>query len=69
MEEQSTQSVVRWSIKAMRVNRRMTLKEAAEKLCISIPTLSKLERGERQITLNMAQRMSELYGISLDLFE
>lgn len=69
MEEQSTQSVVRWSIKAMRINRRMTLKEAAEKLCISIPTLSKLERGERQITLNMAQRMSELYGISLDLFE
>ena len=69
MEEKTAQDKTLWSIKAMRVNRKMTLKEAADQLCICVGTLIKLEKGEKELTLRMAKSMSKLYGVPIDLFD
>lgn len=54
------------SIKAARVNAGLTQKEAAKQLGISNATLSKYESNEKSISLQMLDKMADLYRIRKD---
>ena len=54
------------SLKAARVNANLAAGDAAERLGISRNTLMRYENGKSYPTVNTAQRMVELYGVTLD---
>lgn len=51
-------------LKNARKEKRLTQKEAAEKLGISIGTLSGYERNYREPDLDMIKKLATLYGVS-----
>lgn len=55
--------------KALRLNTGMKRDEAAKKLGISPTILGRVERGEKQLSLELARKMSELYHIPIDMIE
>ena len=54
------------SLKAARINARLTQEEAAKALEISKNTLSGYEKGQRVPKIDMAERMATLYGLTVD---
>lgn len=54
------------SIKAARVNANYTQTEAAKALKISKNTLSNYEQGKSIPKIDLAKRMADLYGLSVD---
>ena len=56
------------SLRAARVNRGLSQKEAADKLLIGTSTLQGYECGKRQPRLDLLRRMEQLYGISMQHF-
>lgn len=56
------------TIKAARVNAGLTQKQAAEKLGIAYQTLSKYESDPSDITLELLDKMSKVYGIAMRFF-
>ena len=53
------------SLRSARVNAGMKQTEAAERIGITSWLLSRYERGMRDVTLKVAWRMSEVYGLPL----
>ncbi len=49
-----------------RVKAGLTLKQAADKLSISVPYLNFLEHGTRDPSLTIAHRIAKLYGETID---
>ena len=56
------------SIKNLRKNKKMTLKELSEKTDLSISFLSQLERGKSSATLNSLKKISLALDVSPSLF-
>lgn len=54
------------SLKAARVNAELTQKEAAQKLGINQATLQNYEKGTTFPTMNMVDKISELYQFPKD---
>lgn len=54
------------TLKAARVNKNLTQKEAAELLGISESTLLNYEKGKTFPTLPTIEKMEDLYGVSYD---
>lgn len=56
----------RYTLKALRANADMKQAEVAEKLGISTTTWSKWENKKRFPTVDQAEKISELFGVSYD---
>ena len=54
------------SLKAARVNRGYTQKEAAQRLGISVEALRRYEKGKSLPGIDLIKRMEEVFGISYD---
>ena len=54
------------TLEAARVNAHFTQKDAARKLGICKETLSSYEKGKTYPTMDMAQKMAELYCFPID---
>ncbi|WP_287559075.1 helix-turn-helix transcriptional regulator [Dialister sp.] len=64
MMEKSKSDNTKFTLKACRVNKRLTLKEAADRLGISEFTLGNYESGKTFPTVPIIARIERLYGIS-----
>jgi len=53
------------SLRAARVNSKLTQKQAADQLLIGTSTLQGYECGKRQPRMDMLLRMESLYGIGI----
>lgn len=62
--EKSKSDNTKFTLKACRVNKRLTLKEAADRLGISEFTLGNYESGKTFPTVPIIARIERLYGIS-----
>ena len=56
------------SLRAARINRSLSQKEAADKLRIGSSTLQGYESGKRHPRLDTLRRMERLYGINIQQF-
>lgn len=56
------------TLKAARVNAKMTQAEAAKKLGFTVQSLSHYETGRRLPNILQAREMAKLYGVSVDDF-
>lgn len=56
----------KYTLKAARWNVNMTQREAADKIGISIPTLSNYENGKSSPKLYILQKICEAYGITIN---
>ncbi|MBS4761942.1 helix-turn-helix transcriptional regulator [Carnobacteriaceae bacterium zg-ZUI252] len=54
------------TIKAARVNCNLTIVQAAQELGINKDTLSRLERNSTDISISLAQKMTQLYHVPLE---
>ena len=54
------------SLKAARVNAKLTQRDAAKKLGITIQSLSHYETGKRVPNIFQARDMATLYGVPID---
>ena len=54
------------SLAAARVNAKLTQREVAEKMGISVNTLVNWELGRYEPTVSQARQLSDIYGIPLD---
>ena len=54
------------SLKAARVNAKMTQKEWAEALNVTVDTVLNWENGKSEPKISQAKKMSELSGIPMD---
>lgn len=54
------------SLEACRVNARLTQKELADKLSVSVTTIWNWERGETEPSLSQLRKISELSSVPLD---
>ena len=59
-------SIPRITLKAARVNAKMTQKEAAEKLDISVETLANYEKGRSFPDVITLKKIELLYGVGYD---
>ena len=66
MEELKVRSI---TLGAARHNPSLTQAEAAEKLRITTYKLARYERGEQVVPLDVAWRMSRLYGIPVQCLD
>ena len=57
------------TIKAARVNKKMSAEEAAEKLGITTKTLYRYEDGSSSPSIQIGLAMAELYGVPIDLLD
>ena len=64
MMEKSKSDNTKFTLKSCRVNKRLTLKEAADRLGISEFTLGNYESGKTFPTVPIIARIERLYGIS-----
>lgn len=61
--------VIRWKLRACRVQAGLIQKEAAKALGVSEVTLKNYETGKRSPDMEVGQKMSELYGIPMDMMD
>lgn len=54
------------TLRAARINRNMTQREAAKELGISKGTLASYEQGVTVPTVTMAKKIAKLYGLTVD---
>lgn len=59
----------KWKLKACRVQAGLTQKEVAAELGISEVSLVAYETGKRSPNMEIGQKMSELYGIPLEIMD
>ena len=59
-------SIPKITLKAARANARLTQKEAAEKLGISVETLANYEKGRSFPDVIMLKKIETLYGVGYD---
>ncbi|MCF8330280.1 MAG: helix-turn-helix domain-containing protein [Crocinitomicaceae bacterium] len=50
-------------IHTLRVKNNMSQKQVADRLCIDISLLSKIEHGERQVQSHMRKELSEIFDL------
>lgn len=55
-------------IRKARKHKKLTLKEAAEKLDTNVSSLSKIERGEYEASYDMFEKLSQLYDVGVSYF-
>jgi len=60
---------MKWRLAACRVQAQLNQREAAERLGVSETTLLHYEKGRRAVSMEKAQKMSEVYGIPLELMD
>jgi len=53
-------------LKKLRVSAGISIEEAAKKLCISAGYLSQIENGKRRVSVQRAEEIAKLYGVSKD---
>lgn len=58
--------MIRISVKAARVNKGLTIQEAAKELGVSVSTLSAYENGNPNPRFEVLEKMSVLYGIPVE---
>lgn len=58
--------MLRISLKSARVNSGMTIKEAAETVCVHHQTLSKYEKDSSDISVSLLEKLCNLYQIPED---
>lgn len=61
--------MVKISIQAARINAKLTQAFVASELGISEITLGKYERGKQFPRIDVAYKMSKLYGVPLDMLD
>ncbi len=64
--EKSQNKIPRLTLKAWRVNKKLSLKEASKQLGISEYTLGNYEAGKTFPNVAMVSKMEKLYGTSYD---
>jgi len=57
------------TLKALRVNKKMTQKEAAKRLGIALPTLQNYEAGKFWPIVPIIKKMEVEYGVKFDQIE
>lgn len=57
---------MKYSLKALRVNKGMKQEESAEKLGIDVSTLQRYERGKAFPNVLMIEKITKLYGVKYD---
>lgn len=57
---------LRITLEAARVNRGLTQPSAAKKVGVSVQTLINWEKGRTVPTVDFAQRLCEVYGVTMD---
>lgn len=55
-------------LRILRIRNNLTLSEAASKLNITIGTLSRYENNKSPLTLEMVEKMLNLYGEDISIF-
>jgi transcriptional regulator with XRE-family HTH domain len=65
MEEKKRDLYNNFTLKAIRVNKRLTQPEAAKLIGISTSTLGHYEHGEKYPTIPVIRRIEEVYNISI----
>lgn len=61
--------MVKWKLRACRVQAGYLQREAARALGVSEATLISYETGKRSPNMEIGQKMSELYGIPIQLMD
>lgn len=56
----------KYSLKAIRVNAGLTMKEASEKIGISVVTLRNYEKYKTIPNIKIIQKMLEIYKVTID---
>lgn len=59
----------KWKLRACRVQAGLLQREAAKALGVSEASLISYEKGDRSPDMDLGQRMSELYGIPMDMMD
>lgn len=62
-----TETVPKFTLKALRVNKKKTQQEIADYLEVNLRTYQKYEKDSDIMSLGNAKKMAKYYGISLDL--
>lgn len=62
-----TETVPKFTLKALRVNQKKTQQEIADYLEVSLRTYQKYEKGSDIMSWGNAKKLAKYYGISLDL--
>lgn len=60
---------MRWKLKACRVQAGLSQKEAARLIGVSETSIINYETGKTAVSMDVAQRMSDVYGIPHELME
>lgn len=62
-----TETVPKFTLKALRVNKKKTQQEIADYLEVNLRTYQKYEKDPDIMSLGNAKKLAKYYGISLDL--
>nr|WP_278545844.1 helix-turn-helix transcriptional regulator [Catenibacterium mitsuokai]DAZ04814.1 MAG TPA: Helix-turn-helix XRE-family like protein [Caudoviricetes sp.] len=62
-----TETVPKFTLKALRVNKKKTQQEIADYLEVNLRTYQKYEKDPDTMSLGNAKKLAKHYGISLDL--
>lgn len=62
-----TETVLKFTLKALRVNKKKTQQEIADYLEITLRTYQKYEKDSDIMSWGNAKKLAKYYGISLDL--
>lgn len=62
-----TEAVPKFTLKALRVNKKKTQQEIADYLEVNLRTYQKYEKDPDTMSLGNAKKLAKHYGISLDL--
>lgn len=62
-----TETVPKFTLKALRVNKKKTQQEIADYLGITLRTYQKYEKDSDIMSCGNAKKLAKYYGISLDL--
>lgn len=62
-----TETVPKFTLKALRVNKKKTQQEIADFLEVNLRTYQKYEKDPDTMSLGNAKKLAKHYGISLDL--
>lgn len=62
-----TETVPKFTLKALRVNKKSTQQEIADYLEVNLRTYQKYEKDPDTMSLGNAKKLAKHYGISLDL--
>lgn len=62
-----TETVPKFTLKALRVNQKKTQQEIADYLEVNLRTYQKYEKDSDIMSLGNAKKLAKYYGISIDL--